>query len=165
MHLFLQPTSTTPKEPPTTTTTTLPNDNPITIRCQTTPTTGRATTPKAYKRHSAHQSHPQTTSAHHDAKWTNAHERRQPPTIKTHEQRRASANTENDPNTTTLDRQRPPQPTSYERCSPPPATNGKPPSDYGTTAHNLGSRPVTRSAHSSHPRTTTGVRKRRRRCA
>ena len=106
--------------------------------------------------YSAHPNHPQTTTAQ-DAKWTNACQRHQPPTIKTHKRRRASAKPDNDPTTTTLDRQWPPLPSSYELCSPPPATNGKPPSDYRTTARNP-SKPTGDEEHPPQPPTNVDGR-------
>ena len=59
-------------------------------------------------------------------------------TIKTHERGRAFANTYNNAPTTTLDQQWPPPLTTYERCSPPLPTNGKPPNNHRTMAHNPG---------------------------
>ena len=68
---------------------TSPSDNSITIQSQTTPTTANVTTPKVYKRTRRPPKPLKRRRPPRRNMGTNAHERHQPPTIKTHERRRA----------------------------------------------------------------------------
>ena len=147
---FFQPTTTTPKslrQRPRH----VAQRQPITIRCQTTPTTGRTTSPQAYKRTQRPPKPPSNDNRPPRRKMgTNAHKRHQPPRPTNDDGRPQTLTTTPTPPHSINNSHHDPQATSVahpHQLPNPQATTERPP-----TAQE--SRPVKRSAHPSHSRTT-----------